>query len=107
MAEMGNYCKAYEVKRLREFTAWTEATENLRPEKEIVDGVEVETKREELRDDDILYVQENLVVTDGIFKDEHIVFQTDTEEWKGFCKDVLQFEIPEYAEPANTAGDEG
>jgi hypothetical protein len=58
--------------------------------------------RHELRDDDYLFVQENYVVTDGIFLDEHVIFDAVTPEWREFCERTLQFQIPDYAvaEPA-------
>ncbi len=95
MAEMGRYCKAYLAKDFRQFAGWTENLDNLRPE-ESDDPDGTETKRTELKDDDILYLQENYVVTDGIFIDENIIFDDVTDEWKAFCHDQLEFEIPEY-----------
>jgi len=96
MASMGKYCKAYPIKRLREFSQWTERSENTRKETKEVNGTEVEVNRQ-LTDDDFLYLQENYVVTDGIFKDENIVFDQVTPEWKNFCHGVLEFEIPDYS----------
>ncbi|MUG96462.1 hypothetical protein F7734_30610 [Scytonema sp. UIC 10036] len=107
MATMEKYCKAYSLKKLREFSQWTERTENTRKEKQLVDGKEVEERRL-LTDDDFLYLQENYVVTDGIFKDENIIFDNVTPEWKEFCHKTLAFEIPVY-EPVQvkaTAGQE-
>ncbi|MDM9379444.1 hypothetical protein QUB80_01835 [Chlorogloeopsis sp. ULAP01] len=95
MATMGKYCKANSLKKLREFSQWTECTENIRKEKKEVSGNEVEIKRE-LTYDDFLYLQENYVVTDGIFKDENIIFDNVTPEWKEFCHKTLEFEIPVY-----------
>jgi len=40
-------------------------------------------------------VQEDLAVTDGIFKDENVVFQDDTDGWKTYCEKNLGFAIPE------------
>jgi hypothetical protein len=58
--------------------------------------VEINGQTEEvvrkLTDDDYLYLQENLTVTDGIFLDEHIIFANDTPEWREFCKNVLEWE---------------
>ncbi|MBW4457212.1 MAG: hypothetical protein KME55_33620 [Nostoc indistinguendum CM1-VF10] len=109
METMGRYCKAYSLKKLREFSHWTERTENVRKEKKQVDGKEVSVDRE-LTDDDFLYLQENYVVTDGIFLDENIIFDNVTPEWKNFCKTTLGFEIPVY-EPvevrASAGKDEG
>jgi hypothetical protein len=95
MAEMGSYCKAYLAKDLRQFPGWTENKANVRKEKKEVDGKEIEVDRE-LDDESILYIQENYVVTDGIFKDENIIFDNVTDEWKQFCHETLQFEIPVY-----------
>lgn len=95
MATMGKYCKAYSLKKLLKFSKWTEHIENARKEMKEVDGKEVEVDRE-LTDDDFLYLQENYVVTDGIFMDENIIFDNVTPEWKDFCKTTLGFEIPVY-----------
>ncbi|MUG92986.1 hypothetical protein F7734_11280 [Scytonema sp. UIC 10036] len=95
MATMGKYCKAYLLKNFRQFSHWTENIENVKKEKKQVDGKEVEVDRQ-LTDDDILYLQENYVVTDGIFKDENIIFENVTPEWKEFCTKTLGFEIPVY-----------
>ena len=93
MANMGKYCKAYLVKRFREFPKWTENTSSLRPLEE--DGKEPQP-RNSLTDDDYLFLQENFVVTDGIFLDQHVVFDTVTDEWKQFCAEILRFETPDY-----------
>jgi len=95
MATMGKYCKAYSLKKLREFSQWTEQNENTRKEKKEVEGQEVEINRK-LTDDDFLYLQENYVVTDGIFQDENVIFDNVTPEWKEFCTNVLKFEIQVY-----------
>ncbi|MEH2178727.1 hypothetical protein [Nostoc sp.] len=95
MATMGKYCKAYSLKKLREFSQWTEYAENTRKESTEVEGEKVKINRE-LTDDDFLYLQENYVVTDGIFKDENIIFDNVTPEWKEFCHKTLAFEIPVY-----------
>lgn len=94
MAEMGRYCKAYLASDLQKYPSWNPSVENLRqPEAEKPDAAP--ERRTELADDDILYLQESLVVTDGIFKDENIVFSDDSQEWQTFCTDTLQFEVPE------------
>ena len=95
MTAMGKYCKAYPIKRLREFSHWTEHSENTRKEKNEIDGAEVEVNRQ-LTEDDFLYLQENYVVTDGIFLDKNIIFDDVTPEWKDFCDNVLGFKVPVY-----------
>ena len=97
MATMGKYCKAYSLQKLRTFRAWSEKAENARKEKRpAANGTEVETSQA-LTDADYLYLQENYVVTDGIFKDANIIFEAVTPEWRTFCQEVLQFEIPSFA----------
>ena len=95
MATMGKYCKAYSLAKLREFPGWTEKAENARMEKKQVDGKETELRRE-LTDNDYLYLQENYIVTDGIFKDENVIFDAVSAEWTEYCTNVLKFEIPVY-----------
>ncbi len=100
MAEMGKYCKAYLAKDFGQFSGWSPNLANLRQEQD--DEGQESAKRTELKDDDILYLQENYVVTDGIFKDENIIFDDITDEWKKFCEGTLEFEIPVY-EPIEIA----
>ena len=95
MSTMGKYCKAYPITRFREYQGWREKAENVRKEKQIVDGQEVEKDRQ-LTDQDYLYLQENYAVTDGIFLDENIIFDEVTPEWIDFCQHTLQFNIPVY-----------
>ncbi|WP_346293407.1 hypothetical protein [Sphaerothrix gracilis] len=95
MAEMGRYCKAYAVEQLRQFSQWREQTENIRLQPS--DENENAPEKRSLTPDSFLYLQENYVVTDGIFKDENIIFDDVTPAWKEFCHTVLEFEIPAYA----------
>ena len=96
MAEMGKYCKAYYAKDFRAVEGWEENLENLRKATKEEDGKEVEVPRDELKDDDILYLQENYIVTDGIYKDENVIFDKVTDDWKAACQKDLGFEIPVY-----------
>ena len=99
MPEMSMYCAAYEAKRLREFSGWTEDTSDLRPDTQEVDGEEVEMPRTAIADDDILYVHDDYAVTDDVYRDQHVVFTAVTDEWKAFCHDTLGFSVPEYEVP--------
>jgi len=89
---MGRYCKAYPLKRFREFSGWTEELENLRRDR-VSQTANSDAVPPQLKDDDFLYLQENLVVTDGIFIDENIIYEQVTEEWKDFCKNNLGFDV--------------
>jgi hypothetical protein len=94
MAIMGRYCRAYPVEQFRKFAAWRERLDALAPN-ENDDGTEL--PRTHLADDDYLFLQETYVVTDGIYQDEHVVFDDLTPEWTAFCAGELAFEIPDYA----------
>ena len=73
MKRMGMYCKAYTVSQLRQFAGWIENAQSL-------------------SDDDLVYLQENHIVTKDIFIDEDIIFANVTPEWQDFCRGVLMFE---------------
>jgi hypothetical protein len=75
MANMGRYCKAYPIERFRAYGNWREKMESARGH---------------------LYLQENFVVTDGVFLDQRIVFDDVTPEWVDFCKNTLKFELPKH-----------
>ena len=96
MPNMGRYCKAYPITDLRAFADWKEDVANARPADDHDNGKESHVPRT-LTDDDFLYLQENYVVTDGIFIDENIIFDSVTPEWIEFCRNTLAFEVPEYA----------
>jgi hypothetical protein len=94
MATMGRYCKAYYARQLSQCPLWRPNLSQLRPEVTDVDGQEQQVARTELQEEDILYLQENYVVTDGIFLDQHVVFDAVTPDWQEFCRATLGFEIP-------------
>lgn len=91
MGKMGRYCKAYPLARLREFKGWAEKAEAFREvETPEGDGADVAPDG----DGRIVYLQESYAVTDGIFLDEHVIFDSVTPEWIDFCQNTLGFEIP-------------
>jgi len=93
MTSMGRYCKAFPARRFREYAGWVEDSGHLRPDA-------TGARRNRIEDDDVLYLQENYVVTDGLYKDENVVFAEVTGDWERFCADVLGFRLPDDATPA-------
>lgn len=89
MATMGRYCKAYPIARFREFPNWPG------------DDVTMPTDPADGEPQDYLFLQESLVVTRDIFADEDVVFDRITPEWEAFCRDALNFAVPEDAIAAN------
>jgi hypothetical protein len=88
MEQFSLYCKAYSVADLRRFPEWRENPGSLRAEPD-------EAGPRTLTDEDFLFLHEDLVITDGVFRDEHIVFDAVTDNWIRFCKEDLQFAIPD------------
>jgi hypothetical protein len=103
MAQNSAYCKAYLASSFRAFPGWTEKTANLRKGKKTENGKEVLFDRSKIEDADVLYLHDSHIVTDGIFKDENIVFDAVTEEWKKFCDEVLKFSIPDHQKKSAAA----
>lgn len=94
MTILGKYCKAYPLSQLRQFSGWSEITQNAKMIRTEVNGEIVEEPRK-LTDDHYVYVQRNFTVTDGIFIDENIIFNDVTPEWIEFCRTVLGIGIGE------------
>ena len=94
--EVGRYCKAYQVKQFRQYAHWRENADAI-PRRNSADANKPlmdETEPPALEADDVLYLQENLVVTHGIALNEHVVFDDVTPEWRSFCEQTLDFRPP-------------
>jgi hypothetical protein len=106
MGNMGRYCKAYPLKAMRQFAGWHENVQAFRKKE---DATAESANGDRPDDDHIIYMQENYVVTDGIFIDENVIFDDVTDEWIEFGQKTLNFELPpdiaamEQAEPPANA----
>ena len=49
----------------------------------------------ELGDDEVVYVHDDLTVTRGIWPGEDVVPVDRPDEWQRFCRDVLEFRVPD------------
>ncbi len=94
MAQNSAYCKAYLANSFRGFPGWNENITNLRKGKRIENGKEIMFDRIKIEEGDVLYLHDSYIVTDGIFKDENVVFSAVTDEWKKFCDEQIKFSIP-------------
>ena len=101
MAKMGRYCKAYLLGAMRKFEGWTDKRESASSEQP---PPEKDAKAHpEDTDSNIVYLQEDFVVTEGIFMDEGVIFDQVTPEWIEFCKNDLKFEVPVFEASASTS----
>jgi hypothetical protein len=96
---MSIYCKAYQLKQLQSFPRWPDNTAVLPADKD-------NAMQRDLDGDDVVYIHDNLVVTDGIYKDENILFESSDSDWSDFCMNELAFEIPEDVVRANSMTEE-
>ena len=105
--EVGRYCKAYEVKRFRQYPHWRENADALPPRDDAgpSEPLKEECEPGALDADDVLYLQESLVVTYGIALDEHVVFDDVTPEWRSFCEQALDFQPPADLSPADLSSE--
>jgi len=86
MKRLGNYCKAYPIEKLRELNGWKEEAKESTKHPTSSDSSTLSSE--------YLFLQENFVVTRGVFLDEDVVFDTITEAWKDFCRSTLHFSVP-------------
>ena len=92
MSKMGQYCKAYPLDAMRQFSGWHENDEAFRTREDAPANGDAPDNYH------IVYLQENYVVTDGIFIDENVIFDEVTDAWIEFCQKTLDFKLPEQAE---------
>jgi uncharacterized protein len=85
------YCKAYELRALRRFAHWTENEIDPNSSGAADDAGDGGT---DLKDDDVVYIHQNYVVTRSIWHDKEIIFDGVDERWKEFCRDSLDFKVP-------------
>jgi uncharacterized protein len=89
------YCKAYHISDFRKFSRWTESKINWK-ENGAADvtgnGGEGE---QSLADDDIAFLHHDYTVTASMWRNENIIFNHVTSEWKEFCSTILQFKAPD------------
>jgi hypothetical protein len=89
---MGIYCKAYQLSELRRYPKWSE---NAAAARQLPSADGSGNAPRALSDSDIVYVQENHVVTDGIFKNQNVLFDAVDAQWVAFCEQQLGFAIPD------------
>ena len=82
------YCKAYHLKDLRQFPAWSECRINWK------DRPDSGPDRE-LADDSVVFIHQDFTVTESMWHAENVIFDQVNDEWKEFCSGVLNFRVPD------------
>src|SRR5690242_5025675 len=55
-------------------------------------------KGEPFNDDDVVFLQDTYIVTKGTYYNKNVVWPKEkvTDDWIGYCQDVLEFKVPEW-----------
>jgi hypothetical protein len=87
------YCKAFYLKDLRQFPGWSESRINWQDSRDnnATDDREVPG----FSDQDIVFLHQDLTVTQSMWHNENVLFQHITPAWEAFCTTVLQFQVPD------------
>jgi len=86
------YCKAYYLRDLRKFVAWSESRINW---KENEDQKKDSPGVAEFADDSIVFIHQDFTVTESMWQNENVIFNQDSSEWRTFCTNTLEFKVPD------------
>jgi uncharacterized protein len=78
------HCKAYYLKDLRAHPGWSENRIDWKEKKEADDGD---------IDDKVVYIHQDLTVTESAWHGENVIFQNVDSAWEEFCVNSLKFVI--------------
>lgn len=84
------HAKAYPLRDLRRFGGWREDKINW---KESTHADQNGDGGGELSDDDVVFLHEDFTVSRSIWRDENVIFNQVSPEWRDFCENVLQFRV--------------
>jgi len=87
-SETRPYCKAYYLRDLRRFAAWSESRTNWKAAAD-------DAPAAGFADDDVVFVHQDLTVTQSMFHNENVIMGTVTPQWRAFCTTELGFKVPD------------
>jgi hypothetical protein len=91
---MKKYCKLYELGQLRQFPGWSAGADP--------------AERDMTDDAHVFLCDELTVLISPVGKDKDRILYSDvTDEWREFCTETLEFQIPEDLAFAYAESDEG
>jgi hypothetical protein len=86
------YVKAYRLEDMRKYDGWREERINW---KDHGDPGHNGDGDKGLSDDDVVFLHQDLTVTEAMWHDENVIFNRVTPEWEEFCKKELDFKVPD------------
>lgn len=88
------YFASYQLGELRRYPAWAENKLGVREASPVAAGGQAPDGGG-LSDDDVVFLHQDYVVTKSIWHDEDVIFNEVTEQWKDYCRNELQFAVPD------------
>jgi len=85
------YCKAHYLKDLRTYPGWHESRINWEGKKENGNGL----ADENFTDEKVVFIHQDLTVTESVWHNENVVFNNVSSEWEEFCANSLKFKVPD------------
>ena len=86
------YVKAYRLEELRKYDGWREERINWKDDGDAGNNGD---GGKSLSDDDVVFLHQDLSVTESMWHDENVIFNRVTPEWEEFCKNELEFKVPD------------
>jgi hypothetical protein len=90
--EHRQYCKAYHLREMRRFADWSESKLNWKEEEDEADSSEL--VEQGFSDDAVVFIHQDLTVTQSMWHNENVIFNQVTAAWREFCAKELRFEVP-------------
>ena len=87
-SETRPYCRAYQLKDLRRYAKWSESRTNWKTSPD-------EASNAAFSDEDVVFLHQDLTVTQSMFHGENVIMGDVTPQWRAFCTDSLGFKVPD------------
>jgi hypothetical protein len=85
------YCKAYHLAEIRKYPGWSESRINWKDDK----GKSESDVEGALPDDQVVFIHQDLTVTESMWHNENVIFNAADPAWEEFCANTLQFKVPD------------
>src|SRR5579875_824764 len=79
------YCKAYYLKDLRAFPGWNESRTNWK---------NASGASEIFADDKVVFIHQDATVTESMWQNENVIFNSVDDRWREFISASLNFKVP-------------
>jgi hypothetical protein len=86
------YCKAYHLGDLRQYPGWSESRINWKKKD---NGKNGESADEAFTDDKVVFIHQDLMVTESVWHNENVIFNQADPAWGDFCANTLKFKVPD------------